>query len=147
MLIEPALKLLLSDNADVFAVADKRIYQQQRPQGIQAASIIISLAETSRLYTFRGNSGVVQGTAVIDCIAPGDRECKQLVEATRQALEGFQGEIEVGGDTVAIDYLELQKERSLPVEVDKGAQYAMQYATSLDVSYQCRETTNAYPSV
>lgn len=93
MSIEEALYARLSGAAAITELTSTRIYPYKLPQNPIMPAITYQRVSTSRYHTHdtSGASGLARPRFQFDCYASSYLGAKQLVEALRGVLEGFNG--------------------------------------------------------
>ncbi len=139
-----ALYKLLAVNAAVTALVETRIHYSEKPQGETGASIVIQRGAENRQHTFDGAAGYVQGFARLNVFSPTYLGIEPIKEAIRQALDGFQGEVEIGEPdapvALVIDYVKFDDDDDIPVTNLDGKALPPFYGRWIDVRFQFQES-------
>lgn len=101
MKIEEALVAYLTDDAELTELVNKRIYSYHAPANVVMPFITYQRISTARFLTHdQTASGLSAPRFQFDVICEGYAEGLDIVEALREALQGYRGvmgEVSVGG--------------------------------------------------
>lgn len=104
--IDESLVTILQASAAVTALAGERIYPLRALQTAQQPLVIYQRISATREHSHDGPSGLARQRFQFRCVAGGYGQARQLADAVRGALDGYQGT--VGG--VRIDGIVIQNE-------------------------------------
>jgi hypothetical protein len=134
-MIEPAIRKALLNDSAVKALVEDRVYIGVCAQDQLLTRILISAVTKLHPHHFGGDAGYVQGRVQIDCLAPTYPEAKALADAAYDALDDIDGNLPIS-EGVNADYLELEAENDLPLEIDEGDANPSTYGVSFDAVFQ-----------
>lgn len=101
---ENAIRALLLDSAAVLALVSERIYPQSAPQKTpkedQAAYIVYQRIDTDPTHTMLAAGGLAFVRVQLELYGRSYDECRQIAEAVRLALDGYQGSVTDGEGAV-----------------------------------------------
>lgn len=90
--IIPALRsYLLADGAISAATGGARIYPVKLPQGVTAASIVVTQVSDIGDHHNEGASGLARPRIQIDCYAPDFDVARALALAVKERIDGYRG--------------------------------------------------------
>lgn len=89
--IESALVALVTGDLNVAAIISMRMYPQIIPQGTAIPAVTYSEVSGTRLQVMDGPVGLVESRWQMNCWAEHKLDARQLSDAVRQAIDGFDG--------------------------------------------------------
>jgi len=131
--IEPAFRIILTQHAATAALVTDRIHFGVSPQNERRPRIVLTLVSSVPAHTFDGSGGYTRGRMQIDCLAPSYPAAKDLAAAARAALDNTYSKTV---DGTAIDYIEADVARDIPMAPPVGAELPTTYGVSFDCRFQ-----------
>jgi hypothetical protein len=89
--IESALVTYLNTVASITAIVGARIYPLEVPQQAAYPAITYERESTEHVRSMQGESGLARTSLAVTCWARSYDTAKQLADAVRLAIDGFQG--------------------------------------------------------
>lgn len=134
-MIEPAARIILSQDAVVGPLVVDRIYFGVAKQNERRPRLVLLLVSSVPGHTFEGKAGYRKGRLQCDCLAPTYAEAKALASAAQSALDNFSG---TRDDTI-IDWLEVGEARDIPMLPPTGAENPTTFGVAFDVRFMHQE--------
>jgi len=108
---EYAIRKILADNAAVAALVSTRIYPAYDiPQNAKLPYITYRRSSGDHVHHMAGASGRVFANVDVYVMASTDATMRELGTKVRKALDGYNGAVTNGADTVTIDLCFLESE-------------------------------------
>jgi len=108
---EYAIRKVLLDNSAVSTLVSTRIYPLFNiPQNSKLPYITYRRGSSDHVHHMQGASGRVFASVDVYCMAATDALMRDLGTKVRKALDGYNGTVTVGADSVVIDLCFLQNE-------------------------------------
>ena len=105
--VRKAIYSRLTDDAAIIAVAGSRVYPVRLKQGEKRASIVYQRISAVGDMTMQGPVSLAQTRFQIDCWSDSADEATSLANLVKESLNGFQGQIGVGGNS-PVDRVRIQ---------------------------------------
>jgi hypothetical protein len=119
--VSEAVRQLLLNDVDVFAVTGQRISTDYDEQGDDEPRIVIQhLPGGFHHHHFTGSAGLVESRLQIDFLAASKPAALDLSEKARLALDSFTGDVTVGLDTFTFQRLFIDDDFGDSVREDGG---------------------------
>ena len=134
-MIEPATRIILSQDAVIGPLVTDRIYFIVAPQNERRPRIVLLLVSSVPGHTFEGQAGYRKGRLQCDCLAPSYQQAKELATAAQSALDNFTGTV----DSTVIDWLEVDEARDIPMLPPTGAEKPTTFGVTFDVRFMHQE--------
>lgn len=129
-MIETAFRQILIESEAVQALIAGRVHFGVKPQNETQACVVLTVVDKQHPHDMDGDSDYTQGRMQVDCFAATYPDAKALVTAVRAALERSDAWPE------AVDYIEVEGERDIPVVVPTGKPAPSTFGVSLDAVFQ-----------
>ena len=115
--VERAVRQILQDDADVFAVSGTRVYPGKAAQGAQLPYLVYQMVANQHHEQFGGSAGLANALIQISGFSTSKSEVLDLREKVRLALQGRSpGNVTVGGDTFDVRSIHLDGDRDIDVD-------------------------------
>lgn len=102
-LIEEALFVLLRQSAELTALVDKRIYRTRAVEKAPFPHVVTHRLSTDPTHSHDGNSSLDSANFEFVAYATTPESAKNVAQAIRTHIDGYQGTIEHGVDKIFIN--------------------------------------------
>lgn len=128
MSLKSAIYAHLYADADVLALVDVRIRSKRAETADVLPYIVFHVISGNHISDMADPSGLVGKRVQVDSFAATDAGAEVLAEHVRDALQGVSGTLGAGGDTLAVQNIELDGDGDIEIEPASGTQRASQRA-------------------
>ena len=90
-MIEAGLATYLKAQAGVSGIVGTRVFPHRKPRGKVSPFIVFQRDDTERVFSLSGHSGLTEATIQLGCWADTYLAAKQLADAVRLVVDGYQG--------------------------------------------------------
>lgn len=109
--LRPALRAYLLADPAIAAIVANRVFATVIPQGVNSASVVVSLISGRGDHHMEGASGLGRSRLQVDAWAPGADVATALGNAVRDRIDGFRGVMGEGDAAVTVQGIFLADER------------------------------------
>lgn len=109
--LRPALRAYLLADVAIATIVGARVFATIIPQGVNSASIVVSLISGRGDHHMEGASGLGRSRLQIDAWAPDADVATALGNAVRDRIDGFSGVMGEGAAAVTVQGVFLTDER------------------------------------
>lgn len=120
--VERALRQILQDDADVFALSSTRVYYSKAEQGAKLPYLVLQMVANQHYEQLSGSAGLANALIQINGFSKSKSEVLDLREKVRLALQGRNpGNVTVDGDTFDVRSIHLDGDRDIDVDPRDGS--------------------------
>ena len=130
--VERAVRQILQDDADVFALVGTRVHPGKAEQGSAKPYLVYQMIANEHHEMFGGSAGLAAALIQINGFSASKSEVLDLREKVRLALQGRDpGVVTVGADTFDVRSIHLEGDRDIDID-PRDASDAEIYGFSMD---------------
>ena len=130
--VERAVRQILQDDADVFALVGARVDPGKAEQGAAMPYLVYQMVSNQHYEQLSGSAGLANALIQINGFSTSKSEVLDLREKVRLALQGRDpGNVTVGADTFDVRSIHLDGDRDINVDPRDGSDAAI-YGFSMD---------------
>ncbi|KKN81125.1 hypothetical protein LCGC14_0323440 [marine sediment metagenome] len=129
--VERAVRQILQDDADVFALVGARVNPAKAEQGPATPYVVYQMIANEHHEMFGGSAGLANALIQISGFSTSKSEVLDLREKVRLALQGQTSVVTVGADTFDVRSIHLEGDRDIDDDPRDGSDAAI-YGWAMD---------------
>ncbi len=122
---EEAVRKRLVDDTDVRALVKQRIYPDIAPEGAVLPYVVMARVDTTHEHHMGGSAGLKHPRIQLDYFARTRSGAEDLAETCRLVLDGFNGTVTIGSESLDIRKCFLKGDNSDFLEPKGGSSFAI----------------------